>query len=142
MHAGRRQLCDGMTSEALDIPRTPAPFAPLVVRTFDVGKGKAAHDRKIAEGSPILAVLGTSDDGPPDWLAAGQALGRVLLRAAQDEVSASFLNQPVEVAELRASVARLTGVRVPQLVLRLGYGPIAEPTLRRPLSDVVDLVEE
>ena len=66
----------------------------------------------------------------------------MLLRAAQDGVSASFLNQPVEVAELRASVARLAGVRVPQLVLRLGYGPITEPTLRRPLSDVVDLVEE
>lgn len=139
MHSGRSRLRDGMTSEALDIPGPVVQFAPLVVRTFDVGKGKAARDRKIAEGSPVLAVLATPGDGPPDWLAAGQALARVLLRAAQDEVSASFLNQPVEVAELRASVAELTGVRVPQLVLRLGYGPLVEPTLRRVLSEVVEL---
>jgi hypothetical protein len=61
------------------------------------------------------------------------------LRAAQDEVSVSFLNQPIKVAELRAEVGRLAGGGVPQIVLRLGYGPTVRPTPRRPLSDVVAL---
>jgi iron-sulfur cluster repair protein YtfE (RIC family) len=137
MHGSRRNLRDGMPVDALDIPAPVAPFAPLVIRTFDLGNRTAAHDREIADGSPVLAVLGTADDGPRDWLAAGQAVARVLLRATQDEVSASFLNQPVEVAELRAAVARLAGVGVPQLVLRLGYGPAVKPTPRRPLGEVV-----
>lgn len=137
VHAGRNRTRDGMPAHALEIAGPLAPFAPLVVRTFDLGKGVAARDRKIAEGSPALAVLGTSDDRPRDWLAAGQALARVLLRAAQDEVSCSFLNQPIEVAELRASVGRLASVGVPQLVLRLGYGPAVKPTPRRPLSKIV-----
>jgi iron-sulfur cluster repair protein YtfE (RIC family) len=141
IHAGRGRTQDGMPAHALEIPGRFTPFAPLLVRTFDVGKGTAAHDRKIAERSPTLAVLGTPDDTQRDWLIAGQALARVLLRAAQDEVSASFLNQPIEVAELRASVGRLAQVGVPQLVLRLGYGPAVKPTPRRRLSDVV-LVEE
>lgn len=69
----------------------------------------------------------------------GEAQGQVLLRAAQDEVSASFFNQPIEVEELRAAVGRLAGGGVPQIVLRLGYGPAVRPTPRRPLSDVVML---
>jgi iron-sulfur cluster repair protein YtfE (RIC family) len=141
IHAGRARTGDGMPAHALEIPGYFTPFAPLLVRTFDIGKGTAAHDRKIAECSPALAVIGTPDDTPRDWLAAGQALARVLLRATQDEVSASFLNQPIEVAELRASVSRLAQVGVPQLVLRLGYGPAVTPTPRRPLTDVVVLEE-
>jgi nitroreductase len=90
IHAGRARTQDGMPAHALDIPGRFTPFAPLLVRTFDVGKGTAAHDRKIAEHSPALAVLGTADDTPDDWLVAGQALARVLLRATQDEVAASF----------------------------------------------------
>jgi iron-sulfur cluster repair protein YtfE (RIC family) len=139
MHASRRDLGDGMPADALDIPAPIALVAPLVIRTFDVGNSAAAHDRKIADSSPALVVLGTPDDTPQDWLAAGQAVTRVLLRATQDEVSASFLNQPIEVAELRAAVAGLAEVGVPQLVLRLGYGPAVKPTPRRPLGDVVQL---
>ena len=142
MHASRHRNGDGMPADALDLPTAVQRFAPLVIRTFDVGNKSAAHDRKIAEGSPALAVLGTAGDSPGDWLGAGQAVARVLLRAAQDEVSASFLNQPVEVADLRAAVARLAGVGVPQLVLRLGYGPAVEPSPRRPLSEVVLIDDE
>jgi nitroreductase len=137
IHRSRSRAGDGMPAHSFELPAPLAPFAPIVVRTFDVGKGAAAHDRKIADGSPVLAILRTEGDTPRDWLAAGQALGRVLLRAAQDDLSASFLNQPVEVAELRAAVGRLAGGRVPQIVLRLGYGPAVKPTPRRPLRDVV-----
>jgi iron-sulfur cluster repair protein YtfE (RIC family) len=135
----RNRTHDGMPAHALEVPRLLGPFAPLVVRTFDVGKGAAAHDRAIADGSPLLAVLDTAGDTPHDWLVAGQALARVLLRAAHDDVSASFLNQPVEVEELRAAVGRLTGGGVPQIVVRLGYGPAVKPTPRRPLGEVVIL---
>lgn len=137
IHSSLTSARDGMPASALDLPAVLSPLAPLVVRTFDVGKGTAAHDRKIADGSPVLAVLGTAGDGPHAWLAAGQALGRVLLRAAQDEVSASFLNQPVEVDELRPEISRLAGMEAPQVVLRLGYGPKVKPALRRPLSAIV-----
>jgi hypothetical protein len=137
IHPSRTQARDGMPAFAFDVPALLSPLTPLLVRTFDVGKGAAAHDRKIADGSPVLAVLGTADDTPHAWLAAGQALGRVLLRAAQDELSASFLNQPVEVDELRPEVGRLTGMEAPQIVLRFGYGPEVKPTPRRPLTEIV-----
>lgn len=140
IHGNRSTAGDGMPAYALELPFVR--MSPLVVRTFDLGKGVAAHDRKIADASPVLAVLTTSGDAPRDWLAAGQALEHVLLRATQDEVSASFLNQPIEVEELRASVSSLVGGGVPQIVLRLGYGPEAKQAPRRPLADVVLLPEE
>jgi hypothetical protein len=87
--------------------------------------------------SPMLVVLGTEDDGPKDWLAAGQALQRVLLRARSEEVWASFLCQPLEVPELRDQVGQLCGHPHPQVLLRLGYADAASPTPRRPLRSLL-----
>ena len=71
------------------------------------------------------------------WLAAGQALARVLLRAGAENVWASYLNQPIELAELRPELCETIGCGgYPQLLLRMGYGPEVRPTLRRPVTEV------
>ena len=78
-------------------------------------------------------------DAPLDWLCAGRALSRVLLAARAEGVQASFLNQPIEVPELRERVAAAVGDPGDvQLLLRLGYGPDPEPEPRRPLADVLE----
>lgn len=137
VHAGRTRSGDGMPAYALGIHGPRALLAPLVVRTFDWGDGQAARDRQLAEGSPLLAIVGTSRDDPAAWLDAGQALGRVLLRACASDLSASFLNQPVELPHLRNRVAEIADrPGFPQLVLRFGIGPETEPTPRRPLEEV------
>jgi hypothetical protein len=52
-------------------------------------------------------------------------------------MSASFLNQPVEVPELRRRLHETLGKSgVPQLVLRMGYGEAVHATPRRPLGMV------
>ena len=111
---------------------------PLLVRTFDMGKGQAARDRDIALHSPILALLLTDDDSRINWLRAGRALSAVLLRARVEDVWASFLNQAVEVAQTRTRLAMLAGrTGVPQILLRLGFGPEVKPTPRRPLKEMM-----
>jgi hypothetical protein len=108
------------------------------MRTFDMGGGRAAQDRQLAEGSPVLAVLGTQTDTPVEWLGAGQALGWVLLRARSEGVWASYLNQPIEVPELRPRLRETVGASgLPQLLLRLGYGPEVKPTPRRSATKVL-----
>jgi len=129
---------DGMPGFALGLGDVMSAAGPLVVRTFDVGRGQAARDQELAVGSPLLALLGTARDTNADWLAAGQALARVLLRAQVDGVSASFLNQPVEVGELRLRLLNLAGrAGFPQILLRFGYGRATPATPRRPPGDVV-----
>lgn len=136
--ANRDQSGDGVPGYAHGHSALGAWAAPLVVRTFDRGDGQAARDHELALHAPLLAVLGTADDDPLAWLVGGQALARVLLEAAASGVSASYLNQPVELGELRPEVARAVGrAGWPQLVLRLGYGRPVQPTPRRPLWQVL-----
>lgn len=137
-HGDRGRTGDGMPELAPRLSRLRSSLSPLAMRTFDLGKGVAAHDEKLIEASPLLVVLGTDEDTARDRLVAGQALSRLLLRATQDGVSASFLDQPLEVPDLRPKVAELAGrAGDPQLVLRLGYGPDTRGTPRRPVREIL-----
>jgi nitroreductase len=130
---------DGMPGDARARSDLLASIEPLIVRTFDIGKGVAARDHELAVGSPLLAVLGTDGDDERDWLRAGQALARVLLQATAMGLAASFLNQPIELGDSRSRVcAILEKCGYPQLVLRLGRPTApAAATPRRPLEDVI-----
>ena len=138
VHPNRTRTRDGMPGYAHGMGDLMSLLGPFVLRTFDWGNGQAAKDRQLAEGSPVLAVIGTAADDPRSWLAAGQALAAVLLLARAEGVSASFLNQPIEVPELRPQLRdRIGRGGHPQLLLRMGYGPDARPTPRRPVDEVL-----
>ncbi len=117
------------------------PAAALAIRSFDHGAGQAARDQALAEGSPALVVLATPGDTPRDWLAAGEALQRMLLAVTAGGFAASFLNQPIEVPGLRSQLAAELGppeeVGHPQILLRIGRRPKPLPAPRRPVRDVV-----
>jgi hypothetical protein len=92
------------------------------------------------EANPGIAVLCTPGDQRADWLRSGQALHRLLLVASAAGVSASFLNQPLEIPWLRARISEdLQHSGYPQVILRLGRpaGPLPPPTPRRPVSSVL-----
>lgn len=138
IHPNRTASHDGTPGYAFGIGGLGSYLGPLVVRTFDIGRGQAAKDRQLATGSPVLAVLGSQSDTPADWLSAGQGLARVLLRARVDEVWASFLNQPIELPDLRSKLGELLRRKgVPQLLLRMGYGQDVKPTPRRTPGEVL-----
>ena len=138
-HERRRATGDGLPDHALGIEDLKSYQGPLVVRTFDRGDGRAAAGVQLAAGSPVLAILGTDHDTPPAWLKAGQALGRILLRARSLDLFASYLNQPVEVPAVRARMPEVLGRDGhPQLVLRFGYGEEPPPSPRRPVAEVLD----
>jgi hypothetical protein len=129
---------DGIPGYAQGIGDLASEAEAFVVRTFDLGHGRAARDREIALHSPVLAVLGTAGDSRQDWLNAGQALSAILLRARVEDVSASFLNQAVEVPSARARLEALTGAKgAPQILLRLGYGREVKSTPRRPIQEIL-----
>lgn len=140
----RRELAAWMhprrKGDGLTLPWLAVPAAQLVVRSFDMGGGIAAGDRDLAAGSPLLAVLGTPGDAPADWLAAGQALQRVLLTAVGAGLQASYLNQPIQVGTLRPRLAALCpAAGRPQILLRLGVPEeILPPSPRRPLDSVLE----
>ncbi|MXN75974.1 nitroreductase [Burkholderia sp. 4701] len=136
-----RRRVDGMPAFAAGVPALldfTSPVVTTAVRTFDFGNGLAALHHQLVGASPLLACIATGRDDRDAWLAAGQALERMLLVAARAGYTASFLNQPIEVGELRKRLAHLFDLDgVPQLLLRIGRGPHAPHSPRRPLDDVV-----
>jgi hypothetical protein len=64
---------------------------------------------------------------------------RVLLVATREGLAASLLTQAIEHSELRWLVRDpMGGWSEPQVVMRLGYGPEASPTPRRPIVEFID----
>jgi len=109
------------------------------LRTLDLGESFGELERELVRGSPVVAVLATDDDDPIDWLDCGQALQAVLLRATELGLSAAFLNQVLELDELRDEVALICELDdQPQMILRLGYAePVEHAAPRRDLGDVL-----
>ena len=95
----------------------------------------------LADSAPALVALVTDGEGPNQWLAAGRALSRILLRAAAQGASASFFSQPIQVdaawSELRRLLRTSDRDGFPQLIFRLGYAE--EETLPTPRRDVADV---
>ncbi len=129
---------DGMPGYAVGVSDLPSLLGPTVIATFDTGAQQARKDEQLALAAPALMVLCTDGDTPADWLVAGQAVAMLLLHATTQGLAASFLNQPVEVPELRDRLRDLLGGREsPQLLIRLGYGAPDRPTPRRAVADVL-----
>jgi len=139
VHPNRSRARRGMRGYGFGFRDLMSHAGPLGIRTFDIGKGQAAKDRELAERSPLLGVLGTAADTTRAWLEAGQAMERILLRACAHGLTSSFLNQAVEVDDLRPRLAEAIarGGNHPQLVLRFGYGPEVAHSPRASVEDVL-----
>ncbi|MCS0635047.1 nitroreductase family protein [Streptomyces sp. LP05-1] len=130
----------------------PRPAAgPVPVRAYGKvhegpgpGGGDEPPEAAEFERAPRLAVLSTRYDRPGDWLRAGQALERVLLRATRDGLATSLNSQSVERPELRWAVRDpLSAAGHPQLMLRFGYGSDASGAPpRRPVTEVLEVVPD
>ncbi|MCB5180860.1 Acg family FMN-binding oxidoreductase [Streptomyces antimicrobicus] len=132
---GRRD--EGVPAAAFG-PRSSG--GPSPVRDF--GRSRDLPDRgwAVFEKRPQLALLGTATDTRADWLRAGQALERVLLRATADGLATSMTSQPLEWQELRWTVRDpAEAMGHVQMVLRLGYGPQGPATPRRPVTEVLEI---
>lgn len=121
------------------------PFGVIrALRSPGLGESFGALEEELVNGAPIVAVIGTDSDDPGAWLSSGQALEAVLLHATHLGLSAAFLNQVLELPELRGRVAELLERSgYPQMVLRLGYpdAPVLHAAPRRALDDVLLVVE-
>ncbi|MGV9309451.1 Acg family FMN-binding oxidoreductase [Nonomuraea sp. NPDC004354] len=123
---------DGVPSHAFG-PRPRDSGFPM--RDFSLG---TRLEVAAYEGDPQIAALLTGDDGPRDWLAAGQALQRLLLTATAHGVSASLFSQPLDLGDDRDGGLRAGTPGQVQMLLRLGYGPPVPAVTRRPLHEVLD----
>ena len=127
---------DGVHDDAY--PREPEHTDPdFAARGFARGHGWGLTGGEQQEATGVVALLLTDEDGRADWLRAGQALQRVLLHAAEHDVSAAFHTQALEVAELREFIrTRLCDQAYVQMIMRLGIPAGQAGGVRRSSADV------
>lgn len=107
-----------------------------VLRDFGMGHSPVRQPGKDFESQPLIAVLTSYVDDPLAQLQSGQALQRILLSATALGLSASFLSQVIEVADIRAELRQLLGGRLyPQAAVRIGYGQPVPAVPRRAVED-------
>lgn len=113
--------------------------ARLGMRRGLVGRRIAARDAAFLLDAPGVAILSTPEEDTVGWLAAGQALQRMLLVAAADGVAAGFANGPCQDVRRRAALRGLLGEPGhPQVIMRLGYpAATARAVPRRSLEDLL-----
>jgi hypothetical protein len=96
-----------------------------------------ASGARTFESNATSAVVTTLGDGPCNWLAAGQALERMLLVATTRGIQASFATRVLENPDTRAEVERAFQLEArAQMLLRFRYGAGAPFTPRRDIDDV------
>jgi len=133
---------DGIPGYALGMSDAASLVHPLLVRLQNPARAEAERDRRRALGTKALIVLSTRRDGNAEWVQAGIALQRILLRATAAGLYASYFAQPIESPALRRKLADAIGdPGAPQVMFRLGYG--LEPRLvpRRPVEQVLRRIE-
>ena len=126
------------SEDGLDLPvDAPVPEdAERVAHAIAVAEARRAG--RLLRQAPTVAVLGTAADDPTAWVAAGEALEHVLLRAATHGIFAAYANQPLRVSDTRPwvkAVARQRGE--PHVILALGFAPAPDGPPRRPTSELL-----
>jgi hypothetical protein len=129
------QVRDGVPAHAF--PATPGrETGRLPQRDFDLGRGWGFPPPG-GPPAPVTAILVTPGEDEESWLQAGQALQRLLLRAAGQWVFASLQTEPLQSTPVRAQIrSSLALPGAPQLLLELGVSRASHPTGRRPAQEL------
>ncbi|MGZ8562243.1 MAG: Acg family FMN-binding oxidoreductase [Candidatus Limnocylindria bacterium] len=131
---------DGVPGYASGLGRIQALAEPTVLRRFAAPGPPDYFDADLTTQAPLLVVLATDGDAPADWLQAGETLSELMLRLTAAGLSASFLNQPIQVTQLRWKLRSMLGIDgFPQVMLRVGsVTEVPMPTPRRRTGEVIE----
>ena len=132
-------LGDGLASRPSGQPQLPGWLAkPLMKFVLTPGSQVAKDTENLKSSAGIAAFIGSADDIPV-WVNIGRAYERFALAATQLGIRNAFINQPIEVRQLRQKLHTTLGLKqneIVHLMVRYGHGPLAPYSLRRPPEDV------
>jgi hypothetical protein len=130
---------DGLSGRTSGQPALPTWLAKWIIRLVLTPKGQAETDAKNIRSSAGVAVFVSRHNDKAAWVEAGRAYENFALRAASFNVRTAFINQPIEVPQLRPQFESWLGLdgEHAQLMVRFGHGPMAPFSLRRPIDDVI-----
>ncbi len=130
---------DGLFSATTGNPAMPDWLGPTVLDwAYTAEDENTKNSARIASSAGMAVFVGAKDD-PEHWVLAGRACQRFALQATALGLKHAFMNQPVEVPDLRPELAALVGMpgRRPDLVMRFGRAAVMPFSARRPTNAVM-----
>ena len=130
---------DGLFSRASGNPALPSWLARPLLNFVYTESGENDKYRAQIDSSAGIAVFSSELNNKNHWIAAGRACQRFALQATCLGLKYAFINQPVEVPELRNELSSYLGLggRRPDIVVRFGNGPELPKSLRRPPEQLI-----
>lgn len=129
---------DGLYSRCSGNPEVPRWLGKMfVARTRP--QQQADADAKKLRSSSGAVVIASESDNKTTWVRTGQVYERLALKMTTLDIKSALLNQPVEVAEIRAQFQQALNLKtsLPQLLMRYGYADATPRSLRRPVEAVI-----
>lgn len=129
---------DGLFSGCSGNPEVPGWLGRMFVAGAKPQQQADADTRKL-RSSPGTVVIASESDDKVAWIRTGQVYERLALKLTALNIKSAFLNQPIEVAELRSQFQSAIGLgaSAPQLLIRFGYAAPMPQSLRRPVEQVI-----
>lgn len=129
---------DGLYTRASGNAEVPRWLGQMFVAS-NPPQQQSDRDAKNLRSSAGAVVVASATEDKAAWVRTGQVYERLALTMTTLNVKSAFLNQPIEVADVRPQfqAALSLGASVPQLLLRYGYAAAMPRSLRRPVAQVV-----
>lgn len=130
---------DGLFSRTTGNPTIPRWLGTRLLGALLTPRSENDKSAKQLRSSAGVVVFVSDANERRHWIEVGRCYERFALQATALGIRTAFLNQPVEVAPLRAQFATWldVGSRRPDLVVRFGRGPEMPRSLRRPIEQVL-----
>jgi hypothetical protein len=130
---------DGLSGRTSGQPALPRWLARFIIGLVLTPKGQAATDAKNIRTSAGLAIFVSTEQSKAAWIEAGRVFERFALQATALQIRTAFINQPIEVPELRSQFESWLKLdqEYAQLMVRFGHGEPAPFSIRRPINDVI-----
>jgi hypothetical protein len=129
---------DGLYSACSGNPQVPRFIGQMFVAGTKPQQQADADAAKFRT-SPVAVVVASETEDKSAWVRTGQVYERLALQTTALGIKSAFLNQPIEVPELRGQFQSAIGLGsyLPQLLVRLGYAEAMPRSLRRPVEEVL-----
>lgn len=130
---------DGLSAASTGSPGVPSWLGNLLFNlVFKVDSENDKYRKQIKSSSAVMAFVSATDD-KQGWINVGRSYQRTALQATALGIKHAFINQAIEVPEVRSEFAKFLniGAKRPNLLIRLGYAHDMPKSLRRPLTQVI-----
>jgi hypothetical protein len=132
------RTADGLFTACTGNPQVPRWLGKMFVTTGTADQQAETDAANVRSSAGLIAITSAEDDRR-SWIDAGRVYQRLALTLTTLGIRSAFMNQPIEVADLRPELQRVLGdgSAYPQLLLRFGYAEPMPYSLRRPVETVV-----